>query len=159
MACFVADCLGDYGEVVAFGDDDAGKILDLAGISAPRRELPHNWHYRYMLALMSLLLERQYTDLSTLENETLRWLFSAGEIETAQAKPHYVPPQYCCYRDGGNTILRSRDRKLLIGIDHAALGYLSICAHAHADALSFQVFYEGKPVLVDPGTSLYHIDL
>ena len=158
MARFVADCLGDYGEVIAFGDDDAGKILDLAGLPADGAEPPHTWHYLYMLGLMSLLLDRQYTDLSKLDNETLRWLFPAEDFAAAEKKPLYVPPQYCCYREGGNTILRSRDRKLLIGIDHAALGYLSICAHAHADALSFQVFYEGKPVLVDPGTSLYHID-
>lgn len=156
MARFVADCLGNYGEVAAFGDDDAGKIIDLAGVGA--QQSAHTWHYRYMLGLMSLLLDTQYTPLARLENETLCRLFSASERRTAEEKPLYVPPQYCCYREGGNTILRSRDRRLLIAIDHAALGYLSICAHAHADALSFQVFYEGKPVLVDPGTSLYHID-
>ncbi len=158
MARFVADCLGEHGEVAAFGDDDAGKLLDLAGIPAKGTEPLHTWHYRYMLGLMSLLLERQYTALGSLESETLRWLFSAEELEAAKHKPLYTPPQYCCYREGGNTILRSRDRKLLLAIDHAALGYLSICAHAHADALSFQAFYEGKSLLVDPGTSLYHID-
>jgi len=47
----------------------------------------------------------------------------------------------------------------LIGVDHGPLGFGSICAHGHADALSFQLFLEGQPVFVDPGTYLYHCDL
>jgi Heparinase II/III-like protein/Heparinase II/III N-terminus len=35
-------------------------------------------------------------------------------------------------------------------------GFLSIAAHAHADALSVEVRYEGTEVLVDPGTYCYH---
>lgn len=40
--------------------------------------------------------------------------------------------------------------------DAAPLGFLSIAAHAHADALSFILHIDGKPVLVDPGTFTYH---
>ena len=40
--------------------------------------------------------------------------------------------------------------------DAAPLGFLSIAAHAHADALSFILHVDGKPVLVDPGTFTYH---
>lgn len=159
MSCFVADCLGEHGEVIAFGDDDEGKILDFAGLPEDGSEPGHTWHYRYMLGMMSLLLERRYVDFDAPVCETLRWLFTPGDFAAAADRPRYTPPQFCCYREGGNTILRSADGRLLIGIDHAALGYLSICAHAHADALSFQVFFDGRPVLVDPGTSLYHIEL
>lgn len=35
-------------------------------------------------------------------------------------------------------------------------GFLSIAAHAHADALSIEVRYDGTEVLVDPGTYCYH---
>ncbi|TIQ17227.1 heparinase II/III-family protein, partial [Mesorhizobium sp.] len=35
------------------------------------------------------------------------------------------------------------------------LGYLSIAAHGHADALSLTLCVDGEPVLVDPGTWLY----
>jgi hypothetical protein len=35
-------------------------------------------------------------------------------------------------------------------------GFLSIAAHAHADALSVEVRYDGTEVLVDPGTYCYH---
>ena len=40
--------------------------------------------------------------------------------------------------------------------DAAPLGYLSIAAHGHADALSFLLHVDGKPVIVDPGTFTYH---
>ncbi len=35
-------------------------------------------------------------------------------------------------------------------------GYLSIAAHAHADALSVEVRYGGVDILADPGTYCYH---
>ncbi len=159
MARYVADCMGDHGEIIVFGDDDEGKILDLAGISGPEGACGHTGHYRYVLGMLSLLLDRQYTDMNAPACETLRWLFPAEETEKAARKERYVSPQFCVYREGGNSILRSADRKLLIGVDHAALGFGSICAHGHADALSFQAFFEGKPVLIDPGTYIYHCDL
>lgn len=151
MSQYVADCMGDYGEVVVFGDDDEGKILDLQGGEIN--------HYKYVLGLMSLLLDLQYVDLKVFSSETLKWLFTDKELEQSKNKERYVSPQYCCYKEGGNSILRSTDRKVLIGIDHAALGFGSIAAHGHADALSFQLFYEGQSIFVDPGTYIYHCDL
>lgn len=159
MGRYVADCMGDYGEIVVFGDDDEGKILDLSGVSAPNAPYDHTAHYRYVLGMLSVLLSDQYTDMKKLDCETLRWLFTEAEVAAAQRKALYRSPACCCYKAGGNTILRSADRKLLIGIDHAALGFGSICAHGHADALSFQAFFAGKPVLIDPGTYIYHCDL
>lgn len=46
-----------------------------------------------------------------------------------------------------------RDARLTF--DHGPLGYLSIAAHGHADALSLTLSLDGEPVLVDPGTYLY----
>jgi hypothetical protein len=40
--------------------------------------------------------------------------------------------------------------------DAGPLGYLSIAAHGHADALSFVLSLGGREVLVDPGTFAYH---
>ena len=149
MSRFVTDCCGDYGETVVFGDDDEGKVLDLKG----------NWtnHYQYVLGMMSILLNKRYTD--EYDCETLCWIFSEDDIVKTRNKEKYISPQYSCYKEGGYTLLRSIDRKVLIGIDHAPLGYGSIAAHGHADALSFQLYYEGHPVFVDPGTYIYHGDI
>ena len=150
MSRYLCDCMGNYGEVVEFGDNDEGKILDLTGAKYD--------HYKYVLQLMSCLLGNRYVDdIGT--NENIRWLFEQEDISKANKKKLYVPENSACYKEGGNTILRSSDRKILIGIDHAALGFGSIAAHGHADALSFQMYIEGLPVFIDPGTYIYHCDI
>lgn len=58
------------------------------------------------------------------------------------------------FPDGGYSVLAGPRFKLVM--DHGALGYLSIAAHGHADALSILLSIDGEPVLVDPGTYLYH---
>lgn len=41
-------------------------------------------------------------------------------------------------------------------VDCGPLGYLSIAAHGHADALAVYVSVKGKEFLIDPGTYAYH---
>lgn len=47
-------------------------------------------------------------------------------------------------------------RETYLHFDAAPLGFLSIAAHGHADALSFILHVDGNPVIVDPGTFTYH---
>lgn len=61
------------------------------------------------------------------------------------------------FAEGGYTFMRRW--RMFVGMDHAPLGFGPIAAHGHADALSFQLFLDGRPILIDPGTYLYHIDL
>jgi hypothetical protein len=42
--------------------------------------------------------------------------------------------------------------------DAGALGYLSLAAHGHADALAFVLNIGDREILVDPGTYAYHTD-
>ncbi len=149
MSRYLADCQGDYGETVEFGDNDEGKILDLQGT--------HRNHYRYVLELMSVVLPERYMD--TVTDQTLLCIVSPDNVEKLPGKPCYHPVGCVCYPEGGVSIFRSRDRKALIGVDHGALGFGSIAAHGHADALSFQMYLEGWTVFADAGTYLYHIDL
>src|SRR3569623_1954483 len=46
-------------------------------------------------------------------------------------------------------------RHVDLSFDHGPLGYLSIAAHGHADALAVTLALDGQPVLVDFGTYLY----
>ncbi|WP_326945950.1 heparinase II/III family protein [Amycolatopsis sp. NBC_01307] len=57
-------------------------------------------------------------------------------------------------RDAGMTILRSG--KVWARCDGGPHGFLSIAAHAHADALSVEVRHDGVDILADPGTFCYH---
>jgi Heparinase II/III-like protein/Heparinase II/III N-terminus len=43
-------------------------------------------------------------------------------------------------------------------VDAGPLGYLSLAAHGHADALSFTMNVGDREILVDPGTYAYHTD-
>ena len=150
MCTYVANCMGVRGETLVFGDDDQGKILDLhGGVN----------HYPYVLGMFSCLLGKRYLDGRAMECENLAWLFSAEDRGKADAGELYCPPRSVCYREGGISILRSSDNRVLTGIDHGALGFGSIAAHGHADALSFQMYADGIPVFADPGTYIYHCDL
>jgi hypothetical protein len=60
--------------------------------------------------------------------------------------------------DAGHTYLRSREnnQEIWCRCDHGPHGFLSIAAHAHADALSIELRVNGVDVFADPGTYCYH---
>ncbi|MFE7579976.1 alginate lyase family protein [Streptomyces gardneri] len=59
------------------------------------------------------------------------------------------------FADAGMTILRGPEG-IWCRCDGGPHGFLSIAAHAHADALSVEVRHDGVDVLADPGTFCYH---
>ena len=65
-------------------------------------------------------------------------------------------PEY--FADAGLAILHSRDAgpEIWCRGDTGPHGFLSIAAHAHADALSLEVRVGGVDILADPGTYSYH---
>ena len=63
------------------------------------------------------------------------------------------------FSEGGYSVQRHLGKGApdhLLVFDHGPIGYLSIAAHGHADTLSVWLHVEGKPVLIDAGTYLYH---
>lgn len=65
------------------------------------------------------------------------------------------------FGDAGMTILRSQpagEPEIWCRCDSGPHGFLSIAAHAHADALSIEVRYDGIDILTDPGTYCYSGD-
>ena len=63
------------------------------------------------------------------------------------------------FADAGTALLRTAGEQapeIWCRLDGGPHGYLSIAAHAHADALSVEVRYGGVDVLADPGTYCYH---
>ena len=79
-----------------------------------------------------------------------------GAAHEVAGRPARRPWQFA---DAGTTLLRTTSRgapEIWCRCDGGAHGYLSIAAHAHADALSVEVRYGGVDVLADPGTYCYH---
>lgn len=64
------------------------------------------------------------------------------------------------YKEEGHFIFRRHalDKEIYFHFNAAPLGYLSIAAHGHADALSFQMNVNGYPFFIDSGTYSYHVD-
>ncbi len=65
------------------------------------------------------------------------------------------------FGDAGITIFRSKPAdgpEIWCRCDSGPHGFLSIAAHAHADALSIEIRHDGTDILTDPGTYCYSSD-
>ena len=89
----------------------------------------------------------------------------ASTALSALAKPHPRPGRPATrpwhFGDAGITILRSKpsdEPEMWCRCDSGPHGFLSIAAHAHADALSVEVRCGGTEILTDPGTYCYGSD-
>lgn len=61
------------------------------------------------------------------------------------------------FASGGYSVIRSGHKDpIVLTFDHGPIGYRSIAAHGHADTLSIWLSVGSQPVIVDPGTYLYH---
>ncbi|MFH0786581.1 MAG: alginate lyase family protein [Pseudomonadota bacterium] len=87
------------------------------------------------------------------------WLFSKEAIASyLKMEGDIRERESTIFPQGGQIILRKGEGKeeAMLSMDAGPFGYLSIAAHAHADALAFTLNIRGKAVLIDPGTYLYH---
>jgi hypothetical protein len=89
----------------------------------------------------------------------------ASTLLPALARDHSLPDRPAerpwHFGDAGITILRSDPDdgpEIWCRCDSGPHGFLSIAAHAHADALSVEVRHDGIDILADPGTYCYSSD-
>jgi hypothetical protein len=90
-----------------------------------------------------------------------RWLLgdSAGQRFESLSCESVLLPVHRSFTVGGYYILGDgfeTPEEIRIVADAGPLGYLSIAAHGHADALSFTLSVGGNEILIDPGTFAYH---
>jgi hypothetical protein len=81
-----------------------------------------------------------------------------GAIGKSRQLPR-PPVQPRRFSDAGLILLRSRPQdgpEIWCRCDGGPHGFLSIAAHAHADALSLEVRHDGVDIFADPGTYCYH---
>lgn len=151
MARYARACSVGSGKYVEFGDDDEGVILCLG----PEKPC----YPDYVLALVALELE---SDCRWVEDvrccETVGWLYSKRRLQSANALPFTQNASVESFPDGGVTIVRFDEGHGVLAFDHGPLGFGRLAAHGHADALSVQLYVDGEPVLIDPGTFIYNGD-
>ena len=86
---------------------------------------------------------------------TLLWRQLVGGPTPGGRRPATLPHRFA---DAGMVLLRDQahdEDEIWCRCDHGPHGFLSIAAHAHADALSIELRCGGVEVLVDPGTYTY----
>jgi len=143
------ECLGwitdGGGHQPRIGDDDEGRVIS----SGAGQE---TFYVASVANAMAVVTGRDDLAMTfggaQLRNAVMGW--------RAAAAP--APEGMRIFAEGGYAVSRRRlaGRMALVAMDHGPLGYLSIAAHGHADALSLLLHLDGQPVLVDAGTYLYH---
>ena len=86
-------------------------------------------------------------------------LLSALARPRRDLAPLRAPSRPSAFTDGGIALLRDAEPgpdEIWCRVDCGPHGFLATAAHAHADALSFELRLGGLPILVDAGTYCYH---
>ena len=141
------------GNVPYYGDDDDGKVLSL------NIDL-YNDNFKSLLASAAILFnDSTFKNKGYIFDLKNRILFGQeGEkiFDTLTTDP--VTAETKLYENEGHFLIKKRngEEEIYLHVDIAPLGYLSIAAHGHADALSFFLNIDGKPYIIDPGTYTYH---
>jgi hypothetical protein len=157
MIEYLASVMDAGGNVPAIGDSDDAMLVRLD-------HRPSFCRYRSTLATGALLFRRGDFKAKAGElDERTRWLFGPG-TDAAYARLHDAGAQLPVRREfpvGGYYVLgcdfETADEIRLVA-DAGPLGYGSIAAHGHADALAFTLSVAGLELLVDPGTYAYHTE-
>lgn len=163
MLEFIAALMDVGGKVPMIGDSDDAVMVRLS------REPEFN-AYRSLLATGAVLFEHGgLTRKAGAFDDKSGWLLGengASDFARLAALPLLGPSAVAggllvkrIFPDGGYYILGDRFHmpdEVRIVADAGPLGYLSIAAHGHADALAFTLSAGGHEILIDPGTYAYH---
>lgn len=158
MLVFLASMIDAGGGLPSIGDADDALIIRFV----PESRYPV---YTSLLATGAVLFDRpEFAAKAERFDDKSRWLLGSGaegafdalrsrcSVAALDALPRAFP-------EGGYYVLGHRlhaREEIRIVADAGPLGYLSIAAHGHADALSITLSVAGQPILVDPGTFAYH---
>lgn len=127
---------------VDFGDSDDAKILLVSNKK-------YNY-YDYLLSFASAYYNEKFIDNITWYNEIMLFI----KKRFVSNKHNY--DNITIYEDGGYAVINSRKTSLIF--DFGELGFGSLAAHGHADALMFLYSYGNKSFFVDSGTYIYNIE-
>ncbi len=153
MLEFIAALMDAGGHVPMIGDADDARLVRFD--PRPKADV-----YRSLLATGAVLFGRgDFKAKAGGFDDKSRWLLgdaAAERLASLEARPG--EPRRA-FPEGGYWILGDAfetARELRLVADAGPLGYLSIAAHGHADALSFTLSVAGRQMLIDPGTYAYH---
>lgn len=155
----MVDCIVAFSDenfnLPRFGDADDSFLLKLDNYFD--NELPVQRIARFILNTSSIIFKKtsfNYLIKKKLDEETL-WLMDKNKInEYFNSQMIPISKQSLYLEKSGYMLLK--DKNIDAFIDVGNLGYLSIAAHGHADALSLCLNYKNIEFLTDSGTFAYH---
>jgi hypothetical protein len=154
MLEFIASLMDVGGNMPMIGDSDDAVMVRFS------RE-PGFDVYKSLLATGAVLFSRgDFKVKAGRFDDKSRWLLGddAEKRFEALAIPVSLTQQQS-FPQGGYYVLGQdfgQPKEIRAVVDCAPLGYLSIAAHGHADALAFTLSVAGEEMLIDPGTYAYH---
>lgn len=156
MATFL-ERIGDRCDnLPAYGDSDDAQVAPLADTATD--------YYRSLRVVTAVLYgERGVLRGGEPPDERAFWLCGAPGVQGTDVRVEGNRSGRAVFPQGGWVIHRTGGRGLdrqdgHLVLNCGALGYGSIAAHGHADALSLWLSIKGIPLLIDPGTGTYHED-
>lgn len=159
MLAFVHQLMNTTGHVPMIGDADDAVMVRFV----PRDDFNV---YRSLLATGAVIFDRaDFARGADSFDEKSRWLLGGvASMRFGELRQRRIPPAEAApatgrgFPDGGYFVMgdrfgRSDEVKMIV--DAGPLGYLSIAAHGHADALAVTLSAAGQEILIDPGTYTY----
>ncbi len=149
-ADFFRHQMNQTGWVPDIGDNAEARVFGLSDVSEK--------FYGEVLTSAALLSNRAEFKAGQKLDRKNFFLFGPQSPARFEALPRSLhPARSRLFADGGYGVLRrTGGGDMVVVMDVGPLGYLSLCAHGHADALAMTLSIAGQPVLIDPGTFLYH---
>jgi hypothetical protein len=155
MIEYVASIMDAGGNVPMFGDSDDAVVVQLA-------HGPGFCGYRSLLATGALLFQRgDFKAKAGRLDDRTRWLIGEdADVAFRRLNRTSAPlPVTQAFPAGGYYILGcdfETGNEIRLVVDAGPLGYQTIAAHGHADALAFTLSVGGVEFFIDPGTYAYH---
>jgi hypothetical protein len=151
---YIYQMMDIQGNIPYYGDEDDGKVILL--------ENGHVDNFKSLLTSGVVLFgEPRWKNKCTMWDNKNAVLFGEeGEKAFKNIQPVAVEQTSRLYSEEGHFYLRKQqgEREIYLHMDAAPLGFLSIAAHGHADALAFDLHVDGCPIITDSGTYTYHTD-
>jgi hypothetical protein len=153
MAEFLMHVVRPDGSAVLFGDGD-----DARGLWT-RADSPRD--FRGLLALAAVSFQRpDFKAVARQLTEEVLWFLGPEGVASFDALAAKEPDVSSMgYREAGYYIMRGgwNAADAIMIVDCGPLGH-GPAGHGHADALSFQLYANGYPYVVDSGTYSYNLD-
>ena len=151
---YIFQLMDRNGNIPFYGDEDDGKVMIF---DSPPTD---NFHSLLTSGVILFRNGAWKNQSAGIDNKNRVLFGEEGRQAFDAVAPTDDPPTSEFYPEEGHFILRSAqsDQEVYVHMDAAALGFLSIAAHGHADALSFVLHVDGHPIITDVGTYTYHTE-